>query len=222
MNKWSMILVALVMVCVSLPVSAAPTLAFTPELYDAVVDSAGQTVTTLAVQGYYSGVGSFGSIEHSYLMFDLSSIPDDATVVSAEFGIYVADINKGIYYGSNPSTGVYYVQDDSWTKEDIDWDNAPDASYGGDYQNTVTKQQCYVWDILTGGDFQWDYLGDLVDNRISLMLDTEFEGTNNWAQFYNPYLKINYECNVVPEPTVMTLCLIGLGSSAVAFRKKKP
>ena len=43
----------------------------------------------------------------------------------------------------------------------------------------------YKWDILPGTDFQWEWLGDLLDDRISLMLDTQFEGTNNWAHFYS-------------------------------------
>jgi hypothetical protein len=223
MKKSMMILAALVMVCVSLPVSAAPTLAVTPELYDAVVDSTGKTVSSLSVQGYHCGVGSFGSVQRSYLMFDLSSIPDDATVVSAEFGMYLGGISQGSYNSCDPSTGVYYVQNDSWTKSGITWGNAPAASYGGDYQDTVTPSSTnpYVWDIFSGTDFQWAWAPDLVDNRISLMIDTQFEGANNWAHFYNPYLKVEYTTAVVPEPTVMTLSLIGLASVAVAKRKKK-
>jgi hypothetical protein len=223
MNKSRMILAAIVMVCVSLPASAAPTLAVTPELYDAVVDSAGNSVSSLSVQGYHSGVGSFGSVQRSYLMFDLSSIPDDATVVSAQFGMYLSGINQGTYNSCDPSTGVYYVADDSWTKNGITWNNAPAASYGGDYQDTVTPSSTnpYVWDIFSGTDFQWAWAPDLVDNRISMMIDTQFEGVNNWAHFVNPYLKVEYTTAVVPEPATMTLCLIGLSSAAVAIRKKK-
>jgi hypothetical protein len=109
----------------------------------------------------------------------------------------------------------------------ITWANKPSYSIGGDYQDTVDNQY-YEWDVLTGTDFQWNYMGDLLDNRISLMLMTEFEGTNNWAQFYSseaqgnqPYLKVGYTVPPVPEPTVITLCLIGLGSAGVAFKKKK-
>jgi hypothetical protein len=214
-----MILAVVVMGCLSLPVMAVPTLM--PELVDAVVDSAGNTVSSqLSVQGYRSGVGSFGSVQRSYLMFDLSSIPDNATIISAEYGMYLDAFNKGTYNSSDPSTGLYYVEDDTWTEGDIDWDNAPNASYGGDYKDTVDNQY-YVWDILNGTDFQWAWLGDLVDNRISLMIDTQFEGVNNWAHFSNPYLSIDYTVPAVPEPTVMTLCLIGLSSAAVAIRKKK-
>jgi hypothetical protein len=220
MKKWLMILAALV--CVSLPVSAAPTLAFTPELYDAVVDSAGKTVSSqLSVQGSHSGVGTFGSIQRTYLMFDLSSIPDNATVVSAQFGMDLDGINQGSYNSCDPSTGVYYVANDTWTEGGIKWNNAPAPSYGGDYQDTVTPETTYVWDILEGTDFQWEWAPDLADNRISLMLDTQFEGVNNWAHFSNPYLKVEYTTPTVPEPATMTLCLIGLSSAAVAMRKKK-
>lgn len=219
MKKWSRIFAAIVIGCLAYPAMAIPT--FMPELYDAVVDSTGKTVSSqLSVQGYHSGVGTFGSVQRSYLMFDLSSIPDNATVISAEFGMYLDRINQGTYYSCDPSTGIYYVEDDSWTEAGITWANAPDTSYGGDYQDTVDNQY-YVWDILGGTDLQWDYLEDLMDNRISLMLGTQFEGANNWAHFSNPYLKVDYTVPAVPEPTVMTLCLIGLGSAGVAIRKKK-
>lgn len=219
MKNSTMIFAALVMVCLTLPVSAVPT--FMPEMYDAVIDSAGKSVSSpLSVQGYHSGVGSFGSVQRSYLMFNLSSIPDNATVISATFGMYLDGINQGSYYSCDPSTGVYYVGNDSWTESTINWTNAPAPSYGGDYQDTVDNQN-YEWDIFSGTDFQWGWASDLVDNRISLMIDTQFEGVNNWAHFSNPYLKVDYTVPSVPEPTVMTLSLIGLASVAVAKRKKK-
>jgi hypothetical protein len=219
MKKSKMILAAVVMGCLSLPAMAVPTLM--PELYDAVVDSAGKTVSSpLSVQGYHSGVGSFGSVQRSYLMFDLSSIPDNATVISAMFGMHLDGINQGSYYSCDPSTGVYYVGNDSWTESTITWANKPAKSYGGDYQDTVDNQN-YEWDIFSGTDFQWGWAPDLVDNRISLMIDTQFEGVNNWAHFSNPYLKVDYTVPAVPEPTVMTLSLIGLASVALAKRKKK-
>lgn len=219
MKKSFTILAALVVVCLSLPAAAVPT--YMPEMVDAVVDSAGGTVTSqLSVQGYHGGIGSYGSIQRSYLMFDLSSIPDNATVIGAWFGMVLDGINQGTYYSCDPSTGLYYVEDDTWTEDDIDWDNAPGASYGGDYQDTVDNQ-IYEWDILNGTDFQWDWMGDLVDDRISLMIDSQFEGVNNWAHFSNPYLSIDYTTPCVPEPATITLCLIGLGSAGVAFRKKK-
>jgi hypothetical protein len=219
MKKSFRILAAIMMGCLSLPAMAAPTLM--PELVDAVVDSAGNTVSSqLSVQGYRVGIGSFGSVQRSYLMFDLSSIPDNATIISAEYGMYLDGINQGTYNSSDPSTGLYYVEDDTWTEGGIDWDNAPGASYGGDYQDTVDNQY-YRWDILNGTDFQWEWLGDLVDDRISLMIDSQFEGVNNWAHFSNPYLSIDYTVPAVPEPATITLCLIGLSSAAVAIRKKK-
>ena len=219
MKKSAMILAAFVMVCLSLPATAVMT--YMPEMYDAVVDSAGNTVSsTLSVQGYHSGVGSFGSVQRSYLMFDLSSIPDNATIIFAEFGMYLDEINAGTYYSCDPSTGVNYVEDDTWTEGGIDWGNAPGASYGGDYQDTVDNQY-YVWDILNGTDFQWGWQGDLVDNRISLMIDSQFEGANNWAHFSYPYLKVDYTVPAVPEPATLTLGLIGLVSTAYAVKKKK-
>jgi hypothetical protein len=220
MKKCMMVLAVLVMVCVSLPVSAVPTLM--PNLYNAAVDSTGKTVDILSVQGYSSGVGSFGSVQRSYLKFDLSSIPDNATVISAEFWMDLDASNQGAYRSCDPATGVYYVEDDSWTQNGTNWSNAPAASYGGDYQNTVAGDvKTFKWDILSGTDFQWNWAPDLTDNRISLMIDTQFEGVNNWAHFSNPQLWVDYTIPTVPEPTVMTLCLIGLGSASVAMKKKK-
>lgn len=229
MKSLMMYVVVMAVACVSMPALANVT-AFMPTVCDSGIDSAGTSFYeyVLPTQGYLQGLGSYGSTRRSFIMFDLSSIPDNAQILSAAFGACVININPGTYNSCNPSTGVFYVEDDSWNEETINWDNAPSASYGGDYQATLEKNKYYEWDILNGTDFQWNWMPDLYDNNITLMLMSEFENINNWAKFYSseapgnkPYLRIEYAVPTVPEPTTMTLALIGLGSTAYAIRKRK-
>lgn len=208
----------------------AVTVTLTP-IADAYVDSVSTAANygsgdTLQVQGYVSGVGTFGSLQRTYLKFDLNGvIPDGAIVTGAVFGIYLNDINRGTFHASDPNPWLFYVDIDDWQEDTLTWTNAP--VYGVTAYEEFSKPiedigQYYIWDLFSGAGDQWtNYALDLADGFISFALVSEFEDFNTRA-IYNsrnndahlPYLEITY---IIPEPA--TLMLLALGAALTARRK---
>lgn len=206
-------------------------------VHDAYVDS-GQPSTpfgnldVLRIQGYARGSGSFESIQRTYLMFDLGKldIPEGAEITAAVFGIYLVDNNRGTFTAADPFAFVHYLGDDSWQQETLTWNNA-----STDYETEAFKSisedmlvtgKYHEWELISDSGFQWtNYADDLANGFISLVLVTEFEDFNTWAEFYSsnesnefkPYLKITH---IIPEPATLALLAMGMGGIGV-FRKKR-
>ena len=187
---------------------------------DAMVDSTSST-TNYGYEGYLSIQGiSFPfttSIQESFLMFDLSTIPDTAVVDSAILYVYAYDYESA---ASAALASLHYVGDDTWDEGDITWVNAPtfDAGYFDD-QISINADGWYSWDLLdsSGTDSWADYSVDLQDDLISLMIKALNENSLNSAQFYSdeysdrllrPYLEITY--TVIPAPGAICLAAIGI------------
>jgi len=205
---------------------------------DAYVDNVNTAMNyggldVLRIQGDAGGVSSFGSSQRIYLKFDLKSaeIPSNAVITSAVFGIYLAEINKGIFNAEDPYSTLHYVGNDSWQESSINWNNRPNfesSAFEEISKDTIEDSLYYEWNLLSGTGFQWTkYADDLADDDgyISVMLKTQFEDKNTRAIFNSdenavnkPYLRITYD--VIPEPATMALLMMGMGGM-VAFRKKK-
>lgn len=62
--------------------------------------------------------------EYAYIMFDLSSLPPDATIIAANLWLTLTDIDG---YGEwGVTIGTHYCSNNSWTETEITWDNKPD------------------------------------------------------------------------------------------------
>ena len=59
--------------------------------------------------------------DYAYVMFDLSSIPSHANIISAKLMLYLTSI--GGYVGD---VNTYYCSDNSWAELEITWNNKPD------------------------------------------------------------------------------------------------
>jgi hypothetical protein len=70
-------------------------------------------------------VASNGEVECAYVMFDLSSIPSDADVLSAEIMLYLENTGGEIYWFPADRIGVYYCSDNSWDELEIAYGNKP-------------------------------------------------------------------------------------------------
>jgi hypothetical protein len=221
----------LVLGCVSTAI-AVPSLYDEAPMADAWVDKSDPSAnhgldTSLWIQGIYGGTVPE---RDSYLKFDLTSIPDSAQVQSAYLGVwYYYDRSTGGFGAGDPDVVVKHVSDDSWTEGGITYNNQPSLSAVSKrfvdivYLPEGTGDGYYVeWDLLapTGGDpdvYSWqsDLLADLVDDRVSFVIDPLHTDLNNSALFYSregtyaPYLRIEY--TIIPAPSAFVLSGIGLG-----------
>ncbi|UCD26010.1 MAG: DNRLRE domain-containing protein, partial [Candidatus Bathyarchaeota archaeon] len=60
---------------------------------------------------------------YAYMMFDLSSLPLDATIIEAKLRLTLRTIEG---YGEwGVTIGVHYCPDDSWNEADITWNSKP-------------------------------------------------------------------------------------------------
>lgn len=198
---------------------------------DATVDSSETTTNygndqQLSIQGSTEDFFALGSVKQTYLSFDLSEIPDNAEITSAVFAINLIETNDGGFQTIDPYASLHYVEDDNWTQATITFDTAPANNTDHiDEQTLMEDAGYYYWDLFSNaGDYNWsDYVIDLDDNRITLMIRTLDQDLNNNAYFHSsestientqPYLSITY----IPEPA--TIIILSMGTLMIKRRKK--
>jgi hypothetical protein len=69
-------------------------------------------------------VVSDGEVTYVYAMFDLSSVPSEASILSAEIMLYLQG-SSGIYWFPADTIGVFYCPDNSWKELEITYSNKP-------------------------------------------------------------------------------------------------
>ena len=162
------------------------------------------------------GISRIGS-EQAWFAFDLSSIPDAESIVSASFSAYMRDFD-----GSPSVRNLWYESDDSWivttTPNTSDPGNSPADSIIGTVTHT---NQLNTWTTI---DITHDWTSDIADDYVTLMLT----GTSSWA-FGSVGLiqSIEYGLLEAPELTLTTIpapgaiLLGGLGVSIVGWMRRR-
>jgi len=137
----------------------------------------------------------------SYLKFDLSGIPDGATIKSAVLRLYQFTA------AGTDTMGVYKVSNDkttggAWTETDLTWDNAPiDWSTGA--TTSVGSSDGYKELTVATGDVQSALSGDILSLAVKFSTESsskhhdfcDMEGTdsgNNCGSTTKPELVITY------------------------------
>jgi hypothetical protein len=211
---------------------------------DIIVDSRGYIINLgyVSAQGYGNENPYIASVQRSYLQFDLSSIPDNAVIDSAVFGIYWIQHPMGTVGLSDPWVTLHYVESDSWDESGFggtttEWLDQPfPIDYDGSYfideeKNTVASIIPYEWNLLDTTGTPWDWAADLQndDDLLSLMLMATLESTDNVSWFYSkdisenlanyrPYLMIEY--TIIPEPSAIILGSLGIGLFGALRRRR--
>jgi hypothetical protein len=152
--------------------------------------------TYLYVGRYYGGA------ERSFLKFDISEIPEGATIVEARYWDYCWSVSYG---GANVQ--VQAVEDDAWYEYNITWNYQPTLGpvLDGPYQ-VGGSQQWYSWGIT---NFVAEQLAG--DKIVSIcMVDI---GENSGGQYSgfeskewgypHPYLEITY----IPPPYAVNVSI---------------
>lgn len=129
----------------------------------------------------------------SFVLFDLSSIPSELTIISASFNAYVSQ-------ASGPVTIEVYRVLSSWDEHTVTWNNQPSPSWG-ESEVTVTyddKGKWVSWDVT---ELVRGWLRGIPNYGLGL-----WGTTGDWASFntretaYTPYLLIDYTGPPITPP----------------------
>jgi hypothetical protein len=108
------------------------------------------------------GIAQIG-VEQAWFAFDLSSIPDIESVVSATFSAYMRDFD-----GTASQRTLWYDSDDSWIVTTVPNASDPGNSAADSIIGTVTfSDQAYTWKTI---NITHDWTNDIADDYITLML----------------------------------------------------
>ena len=178
------------------------------------------TAATLVAEYYYSQ-GNRTNIKHAFLKFDLSTIPNDATIDSAVLELY-AD--------SSRTAPNIYRANDGWTESSISWDSEPGTDgllvAGGAWPTGAKAQEWLSFSFASA----WTPTADLADDALSIELVGVGNGNNATTVRSKEYAGDTYTPRLVietsggsgatlPEPASLTL--MGLGLAAAAWRRRR-
>jgi hypothetical protein len=156
------------------------------------------------------GISQIGG-EQAWFAFDLSSLPDTETVVSATFSAYMRD-----YDGNTSQRTLWYDSDDSWIDTEHTNSTDPGNASADNIVGTVYfNDEAYTWITI---DITHDWTSDLTDDYLTLML------TGPTSGFYaggsvglSTYLKDNIlgdpvlTITTIPAPGAILLGSLGAG-----------
>jgi hypothetical protein len=134
---------------------------------------------------------------YSYIMFNLSSIPSNAVILSAELRVSLAHVSG---YGCD--IGAYYCSDNSWDESEITWSNKPD------FASEPTDTVKFRWPIVMTGYKYWNLTIDqamLSTGRLTEVLVLDWSEQYTYANFDSSEAKDDRICrsNMPPHRSTM-------------------
>jgi hypothetical protein len=133
MKKWVLALTTVLLILSTLyfssfeiNVSAAlgSTIVVIHPIADAFVNSS-STATNYGTAGSMY-VSANSELDYAYIKFDLSILPPNANIISANLSVYLSSKGGTVYF--QDSIGAYYCSDNSWTENGITWNNKPSSN----------------------------------------------------------------------------------------------
>ncbi len=137
------------------PVLVDPSLTIQPSEIDSYVDEAVPDTNYGTVDSMYVESSDPGSVVRSHVQFNISTIPEDATITSATMELY-----KYATVGSFPRTYLASRITAYWVETVINWTNQPAVTATAEASATIES---------TSGFYSWD---------ITTILTSWFDGTN--------------------------------------------
>ncbi len=143
--------------------------------------------------------GYYGAIKRPLLKFDLSSIPDGSTVLSADLTLQLI----GWYGGDGQWSSAWRVPNDNWSEETVTWNSCDQtgavsvAILPGTYELGTR-----TWNISLA---DWAYAEDLADNAVTFMTRwDDSHGSTETDAIYKWNTYSSQEGTVAPTLTLTT------------------
>ncbi len=170
---------------------------------------------SLEVSAWYK---HFRTAERGYLKFDLSSIPEESPIVSAQLRLYA---DTAVVYQNGLQTLFVNRITENWLENTITWDNDPDSSgfQSSSIPVTAGQSNTTVWVNITDIARHWSY-NPAENYGVLLHLEENVSSTIKvgWMSFFSgdhatvasrPKLTIKYSYADITENGPLTFCAGG-------------
>jgi len=171
---------------------------------------ASETVTIYAIADSYvnssssnANYGSSGELRmefdshqaYIYIMFDISSIPPYATILSANLSLYMTDVSAEGPWGMLV-TGVHRCLDNTWNEYEINWSNKP--GFEAEATSTTSFGPIVILNVYKKWNVTEDVKHSLGVGKLTEVL--KFKSTEVYGDFtfqsreasHKPYLAVAY------------------------------
>ena len=166
---------------------------------DAYVNSSSPDANYGGVDHMYVGANS--EQDFAYVMFDLSSLPLDAYIISAKLKVYLSSTGGDIYWYPADTIGAYYCSDNSWTELGITWNNRP--SFNPEPTDSWSFSILYYVGLYKSWDITEDVRTALPSRTLTEVIKFESKTGDGYAVFHSkegtnkPKLEVEYSTEPV-------------------------
>jgi len=207
-RKWVLILAIALLIFLplffsSLKVDGTPAIGSTTvTLYstvDAHVNSSSPNTNYGNADSMYVSANS--EQDFTYIMFDLSSIPLEANIISAKLKVYLSSAGGEIYWYPADRIGAYYCSNNSWTEHGITWNNKP--SFSSQPTDSWAFTLIYTVEVYKSWDVTADVRTALPSGTLTNVLKFENKTGDGYAVFQSsedtskPKLEVEYSMEPV-------------------------
>jgi len=155
-RKWISILNSILLILSTLCfssflVGATPAIGSTTVTLQSIADAYVNASSTETNYGSSDSlyISANSKLDFTYVMFDLSSLPPEANILSAYLNMYLLSTGGDIYTGDD--YGAHYCSDNSWTEHGITWNNKPsfvsEPTYTLAFGFWYTVKDYKSWDV---------------------------------------------------------------------------
>jgi hypothetical protein len=99
--------------------------------------------------------GTEKNYTYTYLMFDLSSIPSNTLINSANLSLYMTGISGQVPLTTGGRIYTYYSSDTSWSETGITWNNKPS------FNSEATGYKAFFGTVIVNVYYKWNVTSDV-------------------------------------------------------------
>ena len=188
MTKKSSLLIIVIMIFALLWVSpvtvdATTIIGSTTVTLDAIADAYVNASSPATNYGDVSSmyVSASSELDYIYVMFDLSSLPPAAHIISATLRMYLSSTGGDIYGLPADRIGAYYCSDNSWSELGITWNNKP--TFSSEPTDTWSFSLIYTYKVYKSWDVTADAKTAFSSGKLTEVMKFSQKTSNGYAIF---------------------------------------